>query len=225
MASFKRKVIIYDNLVGPKEEIDEIFEYPNNIKECIIECRNNKDYDNMILIYDYFFQLLTKSTLIKEFDNRERLIRLNEGIEDEEDIEHINKLKELINELEINNKINKNSNKNGNKLIKEIKQEWIKVKEPRNLKIFKNINNEYNKLIKLINKEEINELFYGKFIELFCFDLINSEMKFEYNEILIMIKNFIKFKKPFNFENYKIIKEIINKEIGLILIPEIFKIF
>lgn len=226
----KKRVVIYDNIFGPKEEEEiegevEVFQYPLNIKEGIIQCRDINDYENMVRIYDYYFQLLIKSPLMHDIDNREELIRIFGEI-DENDNKYIEKIFKLIEELENSIKINKFGNKEESvkifedRIIEKIEKEWYKIKEPRNLKIYQY---NYNKFLKIL-KNDLRFEFNGKFIDDYCRDLMKSEMKFEYEEIEIMIKNIIKFQK-FDIKMYNKLNDIIRKEMGLIITPEIYKIF
>jgi hypothetical protein len=231
----RKQVIIYDNMVGPLEGEGEEginnnnnnnrLEIPEDIKEGIIYCRENKDYDNMLRLYDFYFQLLTKSPLMHEIEHREELIRNNQINIEEEGEDKFNKMNDLVDKFYNIFKEEIKRDKSVEIVLKnfaiEIEKEWYKIEIPRNLKIYYS---SYNKLIKILNNEENLKLFDIKFINDFFKDLINSEMNFEYDELKIMFSNIIRFQK-FNdkiYENFKI--DIIEK-MNMVITPEIYKIF
>ena len=180
------QVIKYDTMYGPKGEGKD--NYPNEIRDGIMECREGEDLINMIKIYDIYFTLLKKSFIIKNIERREEVIR-NIGINGDYD----NGLEKAIE----------------NKRYEEVEELWYKIEKPRNLNIYYS---SYNKLMKLIKKE--GNKMNGKFIDEFLKDLIISDIGLEYDEIDIMINNIIRFQK-FNKEVYEEIKKELEDEFNL----------
>lgn len=180
------QVIKYDTMYGPKGEGKD--NYPNEIRDGIMECREGEDLINMIKIYDIYFTLLKKSFIIKNIERREEVIR-NIGINGDYD----NGLEKAIED----------------KRYEEVEELWYKIEKPRNLNIYYS---SYNKLMKLIKKE--GNKMNGKFIDEFLKDLIISDIGLEYDEIDIMINNIIRFQK-FNKEVYEEIKKELEDEFNL----------
>lgn len=230
----KKQVVKYDMIVGPNVDDSadgeiQKFEFPNDLKMGIIQCRENKDYGSMLRLYDYFFQLLVKSPMMQEIENREELCRIN-FIDDGEDGSNENEnMIKLMEGLDDSRKEYKDGEYDEpvriyeGKLIKKIEKEWYDLKEPRNLKIY---HKGFNQLVGLLNNERWDNKFEGKFIDDFIKDLIKSGMRLEYEEIEIMIKNIIRFQK-FDEEMYNMLKnDILHKEMGIdIITPNIYKIF
>ena len=180
------QVIKYDTMYGPKGEGKD--NYPNEIRDGIMECREGEDLINMVKIYDIYFTLLKKSFIIKNIERREEVIR-NIGINGDYD----NGLEKAIED----------------KRYEEVEELWYKIEKPRNLNIYYS---SYNKLMKLIKKE--GNKMNGKFIDEFLKDLIISDIGLEYDEIDIMINNIIRFQK-FNKEVYEEIKKELEDEFNL----------
>lgn len=240
----KRQVAVYDTMVGPVEGEGEgegegerheeggvRFEFPRDIREAILQCRENRDYANMLRLYDYFFQLLAKGPLMHQIERREELYRVNfgDGGAAEEVRDELNGLLDRLDECRRVYGADAGVHKGDmavalyeRRLVQQLEAAWYRLEAGmRNLSIY---HDGFGRLVKALGSRRYGALFGAPFVDEFCRDLLGSEMGMEYDEVTVMLRNIARCQR-FDRTLYVRLKDEVTGQMQLALTPELYCVF